>query len=229
MEKTTTRNGRVVTIEQVMHNEEITSWIVKADYYLGKMGYTEHGLRHCKLVSKIAYNVLERLERDERLCELAAIAAYMHDIGNAINRHAHAQTGAIAAYTLLHNMGMPVEEAIDVAAAIGNHDDLDTVPVSDISAAVILADKSDVHSSRVRNLEQLKSDIHDRVNYAAKASFLRVDPEKETITLEIKIDDTVASVMEYFEIFLTRMVLCRNAATYLKMKFEIDINGHKLL
>jgi hypothetical protein len=228
MEKTATKS-KTVTIDQVMRNEEINTWILKADFYLGQLGYTEHGLRHCKLVSKIAYNILERLQTGERLCQLAAIAAYLHDVGNAINRTNHAQMGAMLAYDLLCGMGMPVEEAIDVAAAIGNHDELDTHPVSKIAAAVILADKSDVHSSRVRNLEQLKSDIHDRVNYAAKSSFLRVDPEKETITLEIRIDDTIASVMEYFEIFLTRMVLCRNAARHLKMRFELDINGYKLL
>ncbi|MGB5105593.1 MAG: HD domain-containing protein [Candidatus Zixiibacteriota bacterium] len=221
-------NERLVTIDKVMHNDEVTAWIVKADFYLGRQGYTEHGLRHCKLVSKIAYNVLERLGRHERVCQLAAIAAYLHDTGNAINRLFHAQTGAMAAYTLLHNMGMPAEEAIDVAAAIGNHDDIESPPVSDIAAAVILADKSDVHSSRVRNIDQIGSDIHDRVNYAAKSSFLRVDPERETITLEITIDDSVASVMDYFEIFLSRMVMCRNAALHLKMKFELDINGYKL-
>ncbi len=228
MEKTTT-NGKIVTIDQVTHSEEVNAWIVKADYYLGKQGYTEHGLRHCRLVSKIAKNVLERIGRPERICQLAAIAAYLHDIGNAINREYHAQTGAMAAYQLLRNLGMVTEEALDVAAAIGNHDDKEILPVSDISAAVILADKSDVHSSRVRNLDQLGTDIHDRVNYAAKSSFLRVDPDRQTITLEITIDDKVASVMEYFEIFLTRMAMCRNAATYLKMKFELDINGNKLL
>lgn len=228
MDKTLT-NGKLVTIDQVMHNDEITAWIVKADHYLGQQGYTEHGLRHCKLVSKIAFNVLERIGRPERICQLAAIAAYMHDIGNAINREYHAQTGAMAAYSLLHKMGMITEEAVDIAAAIGNHDDMDILPVSDIAAAVILADKSDVHSSRVRNLEQLGSDIHDRVNYGAKSSFLRVDPDHQAITLEITIDDKIASVMEYFEIFLTRMVMCRNAAKFLKMKFELDINGNKLL
>ena len=132
MEKTVARNGKVITIDQVMHSEEVTAWIVKADYYLGKQGYTEHGLRHCKLVSKIAYNVLERMGRNERLCQLAAIAAYLHDIGNAVNREYHAQTGAMIAYQLVHNMGMAVEEAIDIAAAIGNHDDMYTQPVSDI-------------------------------------------------------------------------------------------------
>jgi len=227
MDKVST-GDRLVTIDKVMHSEEVTAWIIKADYYLGKQGYTEHGLRHCKLVSKIAYNVLERLGRPDRVCHLGAIAAYLHDIGNAINRQFHAQSGAIAAYTLLHNLGMPAEEALDVAAAIGNHDDMETMPISDIAAAVILADKSDVHSSRVRNLDQIGTDIHDRVNYAAKSSFLRVDVDRQTITLEITIDDTVASVMDYFEIFLTRMVMCRNAANQLKMKFELDINGYKL-
>jgi uncharacterized protein len=228
MEKTLARQ-KLVTIDQVMHDEEVNAWITKADYYLGQIGYTEHGQRHCRLTSKIAYNILERLKIDERRCQLAAIAAYVHDIGNAINREYHAQTGAVIAFDLLRGMGMPIEEAIDVAAAIGNHDDNDNQPISDIAAAVTLADKSDVHSSRVRTLQQLTSDIHDRVNYAAKSSFLRVDPEKQTIALEIKIDDSIASVMEYFEIFLSRMSMCRAAATYLKMKFELDINGYKLL
>ncbi len=224
-----TPQGEEVTIDRVMADPEVIAWIEKANFYLGKQGYTEHGLRHCKLVSKIAYNVLERLGREERRCQLAAIAAFIHDIGNAINRDHHAQTGALAAYTILTRMGMPPEEALDIAAAIGNHDDVGSQPVSDVAAAVILADKSDVHSSRVRNLEQLSSDIHDRVNYAAKSSFLRVTPDEETITLEIKIDTTVSSVMEYFEIFLSRMILCRRAAEYLGMKFELDINGYKLL
>ncbi len=224
-----TPHGDEVTIDRVMADDEVTAWIMKADYYLGKQGYTEHGLRHCKLVSKIAYNVLERLGREERRCQLAAIAAYIHDIGNAINREYHAQTGAMTAYAILTRMGMSPEEALDVAAAIGNHDDVGSQTISDVAAAVILADKSDVHSSRVRNLEQLSSDIHDRVNYAAKSSFLRVNPDEETITLEIKIDTSVSSVMEYFEIFLSRMILCRRAARYLEMKFELDINGYKLL
>lgn len=228
MEKTLTRQ-KVITIDQVMHHEEVNAWITKSDFYLGQIGYTEHGQRHCRLTAKIAFNILERLKLDERRCQLAAIAAYLHDIGNAINREYHAQTGAVLAYDLLREMGMPIEEAIDVAAAIGNHDDNDNQPVSDIAAAVTLADKSDVHSSRVRTLQQLTSDIHDRVNYAAKSSFLRVDPDKQTITLEIKIDDSIASVMEYFEIFLSRMSMCRAAATYLKMKFELDINGYRLL
>ncbi|MFH0930878.1 MAG: HD domain-containing protein [Candidatus Zixiibacteriota bacterium] len=219
----------MITIEDLKQNEKVKTLIAKADKFLGEIGYTEHGQRHASLSANIAYNIMIRLKKPEKEAHLAAIAAYLHDIGNVINRDYHAQTGALLAYQILLDMGMPYSDVIEVVAAIGNHDEGDGQPVSDICASIILADKSDVHSSRVRNLEMIKQDIHDRVNYAAKSSFLRVDEEKKTISLEIKIDTSVSQVMEYFEIFLSRMVVCRRAAEYLKMRFELEINGQRLL
>jgi len=220
---------KMITIEELKRNPQVKSLIAKSDQYLGVIGYTEHGERHASLSAKIAHNIMQRLKKTEREANLAAIAAYLHDIGNVINRDYHAQTGAIISYNILLDMGIPIDDIMDVVAAIGNHDEKDGQPISDICAAVILADKSDVHSSRVRTLEMIKQDIHDRVNYAAKSSFLRVDPEKKTIALEIKIDTSVSQVMEYFEIFLSRMVVCRRAAEFLKMRFELEINGQRLL
>lgn len=221
--------NKIVTIEELKKNPQVKSLIAKTDEYLGVIGYTEHGERHATLSANIAYNIMQRLKKSEREANLAAISAYLHDIGNVINRDYHAQTGAIIAYNILRDMGMPIDDVMEVVAAIGNHDEKNGQPISDICAAVILADKSDVHFSRVRNLEMIRLDIHDRVNYAAKSSFLRVDPEKKTISLEIKIDTSISQVMEYFEIFLSRMVVCRRAAEFLKMKFELEINGQRLL
>jgi hypothetical protein len=219
----------MVTLEDVKKNEEVKALIAKADEVLGVIGYTEHGQRHASLCANIAHNILTRLKHSERKTQLAAMAAYLHDIGNVINRDYHAQIGAVLARDILSEMKMPLEEIMEIIAAIGNHDEKDGQPVSDICAAVILADKSDVHSSRVRTLEMIKQDIHDRVNYAAKSSFLRVEEDKGVITLEIKIDTSVSQVMEYFEIFLSRMLVCRRAAEFLKQKFQLEINGQRLL
>jgi hypothetical protein len=227
--QTVIRNNKIVSIEEVKKNEKIKRLIEKADYYLGVLGYTEHGLRHCSLAANIAHNIMARLGKSEHQAQLAAIAAYMHDIGNVINRDYHAQTGAVMAYQLLTEAGLPQEDVLEIIAAIGNHDEKDGSPVNEIGAALILADKSDVHRSRVRTLDSIKQDIHDRVNYAATSSFLRVDADKKTVSLEIKIDSTISSVMEYFEIFLSRMVVCRRAALFLGMRFELEINGYRLL
>ena len=219
----------MVTLEDVKKNEQVKALIAKADEVLGVIGYTEHGQRHASLSASIAHNILTRLNHPEKKAQLAAIAAYLHDIGNVINRDYHAQIGAVIAQNILLEMKMPLEDVMEIIAAIGNHDEKDGQPVSDICAAVILADKSDVHSSRVRTLEMIKQDIHDRVNYAAKSSFLRVEEDKGVITLEIKIDTSVSQVMEYFEIFLSRMIVCRRAAEFLKLKFQLEINGQRLL
>jgi metal-dependent HD superfamily phosphatase/phosphodiesterase len=219
----------MVTLEDVKKNEQVKALIAKADEVLGIIGYTEHGQRHASLSASIAHNILTRLNHPEKKAQLAAIAAYLHDIGNVINRDYHAQIGAVIAQNVLLEMKMPLEDVMEIIAAIGNHDEKDGQPVSDICAAVILADKSDVHSSRVRTLEMIKQDIHDRVNYAAKSSFLRVEEDKGVITLEIKIDTSVSQVMEYFEIFLSRMIVCRRAAEFLKQKFQLEINGQRLL
>jgi metal-dependent HD superfamily phosphatase/phosphodiesterase len=219
----------MITVDDVKKNEEVKQLIKKSDEILGVIGYTEHGERHASLAANIAFNILTRLKYPEKRAHLAAIAAYLHDIGNVINRDYHAQTAAILARSILADMGMPLSDILEVMAAIGNHDEKDGQPVSDICAAIILADKSDVHSSRVRTLEGIKLDIHDRVNYAAKSSFLRVEEEKKLITLEIKIDMTISQVMEYFEIFLSRMIVCRRAADFLGLKFQLEINGQRLL
>ena len=218
----------MVTLDDVKQNWKVSELISKADEYLGIIGYTEHGDRHCSLAASIAYNIMIRLGKGERRAQLAAIAGYLHDIGNVINRDYHAQTAAVMVMQILTDMGMDYKDIIEISAAIGNHDEKDGSPVSDICAAVILADKSDVHQSRVRTTEFLKKDIHDRVNYAAKSSFLRVDDVKKRIILEIKIDTSVSSVMEYFEIFLSRMTVCRRAAEFLGLKFELEINGQRL-
>ncbi len=219
----------MITVEDVKKNEQVNLLIKKSDEILGVIGYTEHGERHASLAANIAFNILTRLKYPEKRAHLAAIAAYLHDIGNVINRDYHAQTAAILARSILSEMNMPMEDVLEIMAAIGNHDEKDGQPVSDICAATILADKSDVHSSRVRTLKMIKQDIHDRVNYAAKSSFLRVDEEKKLVTLEIKIDTSVSQVMEYFEIFLSRMVVCRRAAEFLGLKFQLEINGQRLL
>jgi metal-dependent HD superfamily phosphatase/phosphodiesterase len=219
----------MVTLEDVKKNEQVTALIAKADEVLGVIGYTEHGQRHASLCANIAHNILVRLKHSEKRVQLAAIAAYLHDIGNVINRDYHAQIGAVLARDILLEMKMSLEDVMEIIAAIGNHDERDGYPISDICAAVILADKSDVHSSRVRTLEMIKQDIHDRVNYAAKSSFLRVEEDKGVITLEIKIETSISQVMEYFEIFLSRMIVCRRAAEFLKQKFQLEINGQRLL
>ncbi len=219
----------MMTLDDVKKNEQVGVWIKKSDEILGVIGYTEHGQRHVSLVASIAFNIMTRLKHPEKRAQLASIAAYLHDIGNVINRENHAHTSAILAHHILDAMNMPMEEILEVIAAIGNHDERDGQPVSDISAAVILADKSDVHSSRVRTLEMIKQDIHDRVNYAAKSSFLRVDEERKFITLELKIDTSISQVMEYFEIFLSRMIICRKASEFLGCSFHLEINGQRLL
>lgn len=217
-----------VTLQTIKDDPYVQALIDAGNRHLAAIGYTEHGLRHVGLVSHIATNILLKLEQPERECELAAIAAYLHDIGNAVNRVSHAQTGAILAAGILERHGMPPNEIASVIGAIGNHDELDGNPVNNISAALILADKSDVHRTRVRNSDLATFDIHDRVNYAVKRSFLRVYP-KERIALELTIDTEICPVMEYFEIFLARMLLCRKAAEYLNTKFELKINEVKLL
>lgn len=203
--------------------------ISKGNEYLGAIGYTDHGKVHVSLVSDLCYDILLQLKAPERETQLAAIAGYMHDIGNVINRIGHSQTGALLAMDILKEMGMPDEEIAVVASAIGNHDEGSGSPVSRVAAALILADKAHVHRSRVRNREMSAFDIHDRVNYAANESILRVDGEAKVITMDLSIDTEICPVMEYFEIFLSRMVMCRRAASFLGCKFALLINGAKLI
>jgi uncharacterized protein len=218
-----------ITLADVQSHEGVQTFIALADRYLGEIGYTEHGFRHAGLVARIAYNVLGRLGYDERMMELGAIAGYLHDMGNFVSRTLHSQTGAAITYDILRDLGMTYAETGVVLAAIGNHEEEFGNPVNPVSAALVVADKSDVHRTRVRVKDQSLFDIHDRVNHAVESSFLRVDSDARTLTLELTIDTSLADVMEYFEIFLSRMVMCRRAAEYLDCRFKIDINGNQLL
>jgi metal-dependent HD superfamily phosphatase/phosphodiesterase len=221
--------GQPVTFEFVRDHPRVRRYIRMADAALEQIGYTEHGERHVSLVSKIAFNVLKRMGRPERECELAAIAGLLHDIGNAVNRDHHAQTGAVIAMTMLNEFGMEDLEVLTVIAAIGNHHENDGDPVNAVAAAIILADKSDVHRTRVRNPDMIRFDIHDRVNYAVEKSFLNVDDDRKHITLELTIDQNISHVMEYFEIFMTRMLASRKAAKFLGATFGLSVNGNRLV
>lgn len=218
-----------VTLEQIRANPYIAAYIRRADEQMGVLGYTEHGERHATLVGHIAQNILLRLGYPERTCQLAAISGYLHDMGNLLHRSNHAMSSALIAMEELRRMKMGPDEIAMVMGAIGNHEEDHGDPVSEISAAVIIADKSDVHRSRVRNPNTLAFDIHDRVNYAAQRSFVRVDNEHKTIALELDIDTSISQVMEYFEIFMSRLLISRRAATYLGCNFEVIINRVKLL
>lgn len=220
---------KYVTLEDVKKNPIIKTLIRVGNENLEVMGFTEHGFRHISLVSSIAYNVLRLLGFSQRDAELASIAGYMHDIGNSVNRNGHHLSGAILAYYILDDLGMCPDELFTVVAAIGNHDEQTGQPVSSVAAALILADKSDVHRSRVRSKRDTGFDIHDRVNYAVERSFLRVDAEEKHISLELDIDSQISPVMDYFEIFLTRMFMCRRAAKFLGCTFALEINGKKLV
>jgi len=219
----------MVTLEDIKSDPQVNAYIKRADEYLAVSGYTEHGPRHCSLVAKTAKRTLLELSSPEREAELSAIAGYLHDIGNVFNRHDHAYTGAVLAHTLLRDIGMEIDEITAIVAAIGNHDDDGWEPVSRIAAGLILADKSDVHRSRVRNPDMIKFDIHDRVNYAVQRSRLHVDNEENTITLDLEIDVEISSVMEYFEIFLNRMLNCKRAANFLGSQFSLVVNENCLL
>ena len=227
--ETPTADGfHIVTFAEVRENPRVKIYVRKADEALAEIGYTEHGERHVGLVAHIAYNTLKRLGYPEREAELAAIAGYLHDVGNAVNRDHHAQTGGTMAMQLLEKMGMPDVEIVRVIGAIGNHHENDGDPVSAVAAALILADKSDVHRTRVRNPDMIKFDIHDRVNYAVERSFLNVNEAEKLITLELTIDTAISQVMEYFEIFMTRMLASRKAAKFLGTTFGLTVNGNRL-
>ncbi|OAT85741.1 HD domain-containing protein [Desulfotomaculum copahuensis] len=219
----------MVTLEEIKKNPVVDSFIRKGNEYLGVQGFTEHSYRHLNLVSTIARNILERLGHPARQAELAAIAGYMHDIGNVLSRNDHGISGASLAFNILNGMGMPPDETATVISAIANHEEQYGQPVNNVAAALIVADKSDVHRSRVRNMDFATFDIHDRVNYAVEHSFIWVKKEKRTITMDLSIDIKICPVMEYFEIFLTRMMLCRRAANFLNCNFELMVNGSKLL
>ena len=219
----------MITFEDVKSNDTIKTYIKKADESLLAMGYTEHSFAHVLRVSKIARDILLTLGYSEREAELAQIAGYLHDIGNVINRADHAQSGAVMAFRLLDNIGADAEDIATIITAIGNHDEGTAYAVNPIAAALILADKTDVRYTRVRNSDIATFDIHDRVNYSVRESHILIDDKKTSIELNLKIDINICSVMAYFEIFLGRMVLCTKAAEALGIQFHLVINGQRLL
>lgn len=219
----------IITLDDIRSNQAVEVYIRRGDELLAAMGFTEHSFRHVSLVSRITEQVLLRLGHPERTVQLGAIAGYMHDIGNVISRHNHPESGGILSERILSGAGMPLDEVAAVIGAIGNHEETSGEVVSDIAASLILADKSDVHRSRVRNREFATFDIHDRVNYAVEHSFLRVDGQERVIRLELEIDTKISPVIDYFEIFLTRMVMCRRAATFLGCQFELVVNDSRLI
>lgn len=216
-----------VTLEDVKLNQELSLFIASADRVTEAIGYTEHGFRHANLVARIAFQVLARLGFSEREATLASVAGYLHDVGNALARDAHGQTGAVLVHQALRDE-VPGGDLMPILAAIANHEEAEGTAVSPVSAAVILADKSDVHRSRVRRSRRAELDIHDRVNQAVEQSFLRVDSGARTVSLELTIDTQISQVMEYFEIFLGRMQMCRHAADCLDARFRLVINGAEL-
>ena len=221
--------SELITLKQVQAYPKVETLMNKANEFLGVIGYTEHGRRHGKVVAKTARSILKALDDDQRTLELASIAGYLHDIGNVINRDHHAQTGAMFAGQILDEMGMPFEDSAEIIGAVGNHHEEDGVPVSRITAALIIADKADVHRSRVRSTRTLRTDIHDRVNYAVTRSKVEVDVESRIIAFNLSVDNRISSVMEYFEIFLSRMMISRRAVNFLGMEFHLIVNGSNLL
>jgi len=219
----------LVTYEYIHKNPTIMTYIRRADDVLEKLGYTEHSFAHVEMVSKTAGMILSELGYSEREAELARIAGIMHDIGNIINRIDHAQSGAVMAFRLLDNIDMPADEICTIISAIGNHDESTAEPISPVSAALIIADKTDVRRSRVRNTDFITFDIHDRVNYAVEKSKLYFSEDKSSLVLDLTIDTEISSVMEYFEIFLQRMLLCKKACDYLDVKFNMIANGVKVI
>ena len=219
----------VLNFKDIVKDPEVVVLVAEADQQLAVLGYTEHGPRHARLVAKNARAILVALGADGRSAELAAVAGYLHDIGNVVNREWHERTSALLARDILLRRGMDYREVAQIMVAVGNHDEKSGNPVSDVSAALILADKADVHKSRVRNPAFVKFDIHDRVNYAAKHSALTVRSDERSITFNLTVDTSVSSVMEYFEIFLSRMIISRRAAAFLKCRFELVINGARLV
>ena len=218
-----------MTYNDIRKNEEINTYIRQADIALAALGFTEHSFAHVTIVAEKAGYILQTMGYPERIVELTKIAAYLHDIGNLVNRVDHSQSGAVMAFRILDHLNFPPDEIGMMVAAIGNHDEGTGVPVSPLAAALILADKSDVRRNRVRNEDITAFDIHDRVNYSVTNAELMIDDEHENIQLTLKIDTEYGSVMDYFEIFLDRMILCRKAAERLGLQFKLVINDHPLI
>jgi len=219
----------MISIQDIKTNEKIKIYVQKSDETLGVLGYTDHGLYHVTKVANEAQDILTTMGYPKREAELAWIAGYLHDIGNVVNRTAHAQSGALLAFRLLEEMGSDPEETATIITAIGNHDENTSRPVNPVCAAVVLADKCDVRYSRVRNQDPMTFDIHDRVNYAVKESSLSISKDKKIINLKMTLDTSQCAVMDYFEIFLSRMILCRNAAANLGLQFALTVNEQQLL
>ncbi|MBQ1502896.1 MAG: HD domain-containing protein [Clostridia bacterium] len=218
-----------MTYEEIKNNEEVRTYIRQADMSLSALGFTEHSFAHVTLVAETAGYILETLGYDERTVELARIAGYLHDIGNLVNRIEHSQSGAIMAFRILDHLKFPPEETGMIVSAIGNHDEGTGTPVSPLAAALILADKSDVRRNRVRNQDVSTFDIHDRVNYSVTKSELKINRAHSLIKLKLTVDTHYGSVMDYFEIFLQRMILCRKAAETLGLEFKLMINEQQLI
>lgn len=218
-----------MTYQQIMKDRDIRTYIEMADASLGELGFTEHSFSHVHHVSAMAGDLLNALGFDSRTVELARIAGYLHDIGNLVNRINHSQSGAIMAFRILDKLGFPAEEIAVITAAIGNHDEGTGVPVSAVAAALILADKSDVRRSRVREKDASKFDIHDRVNYSVTNASLVLDDSHSDVILQLSVDTQFSSVMDYFEIFMNRMLLCKKAAQKLGLNFRLSINDQQLL
>ena len=218
-----------MTYQDIKNNDEINTYIRQADQSLSALGYTEHSFAHVTLVAEKAGYILSTLGYPDRTVELVMIAGYLHDIGNLVNREDHSQSGAIMAFRILDRLGFPPDEIGQIVTAIGNHDEGTGVPVSELAAALILADKSDVRRNRVRNQDVSAFDIHDRVNYSVTRSELKINEAHTLIKLKLSVDTHYSSVMDYFEIFLQRMVLCRKAAEKLGLQFKLMINEQQLI
>jgi len=217
-----------LTYENITHAKELSIYLEQGNKVLDALGYTDHSQKHTAKVAVTAGRILKKLGYDEHTVELARIAGYMHDIGNSINRVDHAHTGALMAFQFLRDWGAPPEDIAAIISAIGQHDEHSGVAFDPISAALILADKSDVRRNRVRNKVPETFDKHDQVNYAALSSKLKIDAAKKVVTLEIELDETICSMMDYFEIFLQRMLMCKRAAERLGLRFKMTANGNKI-
>lgn len=219
----------MLTYDQVTQSEAIRTYIIRADESLAALGFTEHSFAHVVHVAETAGYILKTMGFDDRTVELAKIAGFLHDIGNLVNRKEHSQSGAVMAWSILSNMGCDPAEMATIVTAIGNHDEGTGVPVNAVAAALILADKADVRWTRVRNQDISTFDIHDRVNYSVKKSMLKINEEKTIVKLKLTIDNKYGSVMDYFEIFMERMILCRKAAEKLGLQFKLIINEQQLI
>ena len=219
----------MLTYNEITNSEAIKTYIIRADESLGALGFTEHSFTHVMHVAEMAGYILQTLGYDERTVEVAKIAGYLHDIGNLVNRKDHSQSGAVMAWSILNDMGCDPAEVATIVTAIGNHDEGTGVPVNAVAAAMILADKADVRRSRVRNTDMSTFDIHDRVNYSVKKSTLKINEDRTLVKLKLTVDTKFGSVMDYFEIFMQRMILCRKAAEKLGLQFKLIINEQQLI